>query len=239
MFDRPPSHRLSEETLHEASRDLDADDCRRQGGFSTATAYLLEKELRLRPSGKPPRGRRRPDPLIDIWDSEIVPMLRAAPGLRSVAIIEEMNRRCPGIYLGTRRTMERGWRGLYGPEQEVIFRQAHAPGRMGLSDFTDMADLAITIAGERLDHRLYHFRMVYWGFEHAHVVLGGESYVALAEGLQNALWALGGAPMEQISDALAKLASEAAPGTVTPEEARSTPAISMCSGAASRVKRSG
>jgi hypothetical protein len=28
------------------------------------------------------------------------------------------------------------------------------------------------------------------GFEHAHVVLGGESFVALAEGLQNALWAL-------------------------------------------------
>jgi hypothetical protein len=96
----------------------------------------------------------------------------------------------------------RGWRGLYGPEQEVIFRQAHAPGRMGLSDFTDMADLAITIAGERLDHRLYHFRMVYSGFEHAHVVLGGESYVALAEGLQNALWALGGAPMEHRSDSL-------------------------------------
>ena len=176
-----------------------------KAGFSTATAYLLEKELRLRPSGKPRRERRRPDPLIDIWDSEIVPMLSAAPGLRSVAIIEEMNRRYPGIYLGTRRTMERrirGWRGLYGPEQEVIFRQAHVPGRMGLSDFTDMADLAITIAGERLDHRLYHFRMVYSGFEHAHVVLGGESYVALAEGLQNALWALGGAPMEHRSDSL-------------------------------------
>jgi hypothetical protein len=176
-----------------------------KAGFSTATAYLLEKELRLRPPGKPPRERRRPDPLIDIWDSEIVPMLIAAPGLRSVAIIEEMNRRYPGIYLGARRTMERrirGWRGLYGPEQEVIFRQIHEPGRMGLSDFTDMADLAITIAGEPLDHRLYHFRMVYSGFEHAHVILGGESYVALAEGLQNALWALGGAPSEHRSDSL-------------------------------------
>jgi hypothetical protein len=116
-----------------------------------------------------------------------------------------MNRRHPGIYLGTRRTMERrirGWRGLYGPEQEVIFRQTHEPGRMGLSDFTDMADLAITIAGEPLDHRLYHFRMVYSGFEHAHVILGGESYVALAEGLQNALWALGGAPSAHRSDSL-------------------------------------
>jgi len=176
-----------------------------KAGFSTATAYLLDKELHLRPVSKPPRERRRPDPLLSIWDSEVVPMLAAAPGLRAVAIIEEINRRYPGIYLGTRRTMERrirGWRGCYGPEQEVIFRQTHEPGRMGLSDFTDMADLAITLAGEPLDHRLYHFRLVYSGFEHAHVVLGGESYVALAEGLQNALWALGGAPIQHRSDSL-------------------------------------
>ena len=33
-------------------------------------------------------------------------------------------------------------------------------------------------------------------------MLGGESYVALAEGLQNALWALGGAPREHRSDSL-------------------------------------
>jgi hypothetical protein len=33
------------------------------------------------------------------------------------------------------------------------------------------------------------FRLAFSSFEHAHVVLGGESFVALAEGLQNALWA--------------------------------------------------
>lgn len=33
-------------------------------------------------------------------------------------------------------------------------------------------------------------------------MLGGESFVALAEGLQNALWALGGAPREHRSDSL-------------------------------------
>jgi hypothetical protein len=37
---------------------------------------------------------------------------------------------------------------------------------------------------------------------HAHVILGGESYVALAEGLQNALWTLGAAPAEHRSDSL-------------------------------------
>ena len=30
------------------------------------------------------RERRRPDPLVDIFDAEVVPMLKAAPGLRSV-----------------------------------------------------------------------------------------------------------------------------------------------------------
>jgi hypothetical protein len=132
-------------------------------------------------------------------------LLKSAPGIRPVAIFEEMMRRHPELDRGIRRTLERrirSWRAIHGEEQEVIFRQVHEPGRLGLSDFTDMADLAITVAGQPLDHRLYHFRLAYSGFEHAHVVLGGESFVALAEGLQNALWLLGGAPHEHRSDSL-------------------------------------
>ena len=83
-----------------------------------------------------------------------------------------------------------------------MFRQVHKPGRLGLSDFTEMDSLGVTVAGVALDHRLYHFRLACSGFEHAHVILGGESYVALAEGLQNAIWALGGAPREHRSDSL-------------------------------------
>jgi len=168
-----------------------------KAGFSTATAYRLEADTRLPSQKKRPRGRRRPDPLVGVWDSEIVPMLEAAPGLRTVAIFEEICRRRPEIAAGVRRTLERrvaGWRALNGPNRDVIFRQEHPPGRMGLSDFTDMGGLGITIAGEPFHHRLYHFRLAFSGFEHAHVVLGGESFVALAEGLQNALWALGGVP---------------------------------------------
>lgn len=176
-----------------------------KAGFSSSTGYRLDKDPRLPSQRKAPRGRRRPDPLARVWDSEIVPLLQAAPSLRPVALFEEIIRRHPELGTGIRRTLERrvrAWRALHGPEQEVIFRQVHEPGRMGLSDFTDMADLAITLAGQPLDHRLYHFRLAYSGFEHAHVVLGGESYVALAEGLQNALWALGGAPREHRSDSL-------------------------------------
>jgi hypothetical protein len=194
-----------------------------KASISTATAYRFEQDRRLPSHHEQTRGRRRPDPLADFFDVEIVPMLKAAPGLRAIAIFEEMQRRHPDLSAGVRRTLERrirSWRALHGAEQEVIFRQIHEPGRMGLSDFTDMADIGVTIAGERLEHRLYHFRLVYSGFEHpssghsvrlrlaepwaslAHVILGGESYVALAEGLQNALWALGGSPHEHRSDSL-------------------------------------
>jgi hypothetical protein len=38
-----------------------------------------------------------------------------------------------------------------------------------------MGELGITIAGEPFAHRLYHFRLAFSGFEHGHVVLGGEA----------------------------------------------------------------
>jgi hypothetical protein len=143
--------------------------------------------------------------LADIFDAEVVPMLQSFPGLRPVAVYEELLRRHPALDAGIRRTLERRirvWRTEHGPEQEVIFRQIHEPGKMGLSDFTAMAKLGVTVAGKPLEHRLYHFRLACSGFEHAHVILGGESYVTLAEGLQNALWALGGVPLEHRTDSL-------------------------------------
>src|SRR5271165_4551723 len=44
-------------------------------GFSTATAYRIERAPQASVEPKAPRGRRRPDPLEAVWDSEIVPML--------------------------------------------------------------------------------------------------------------------------------------------------------------------
>jgi hypothetical protein len=176
-----------------------------KAGFSTATGYRIEGDPRLPSQKKAPRGRRRPDPLIDIWDSEVLPQLTAAPGIRAIAVVEEIRRRHPGINSNIRRTLERRmrtWRALCGVKQDVIFRQHHEPGRLGLSDFPDTMGLGVTIAGVVLEHRLYHFRLAFSGFAHARVVLGGESFVALAEGLQNALWALGGVPLEHRSDSL-------------------------------------
>jgi transposase InsO family protein len=176
-----------------------------KAGLSQASGYRLQANPVLPSQKKAPRGRRRPDPLSDIFDTEVLPLLKSSPGLRPVAIFEELLRRYPDLSSGIRRTLERrirAWRAEHGPEQEVIFRQIHVPGKMGLSDFTDMNKHGVSAAGQPLEHRLYHFRLAYSGFEHAHVVLGGESYVALAEGLQNALWSLGGVPAEHRTDSL-------------------------------------
>ena len=91
----------------------------------------------------------------------------------TVADVAELRKRHPELNPNIRRTLERrirAWRALEGPEQDVIFRQEHEPGRLGLSDFTDTSALGVTVAGVALDHRLYHFRLAFSGFEHAHVV---------------------------------------------------------------------
>ncbi len=176
-----------------------------KAGFSASTCARIEADPRLPSQKQTRRGRRRPDPLAPYWDSEIVPMLQATPGLRPVTVLGEMQRRHAAFSADLRRTLERRirlWQALHGPEREVIFRQEHPPGQQGLSDFTDTAALGVSIAGVPLEHRLYHFRLAFSGWQHVRVVLGGESFVALAEGLQNALWALGGAPAEHRSDSL-------------------------------------
>lgn len=179
-----------------------------KAGMSERTARKFEDDPRLPSQRQAPRSwRTRADPLAGLWEASVVPMLEANPGLRAVTLFEELQatfgvERAPD---GIRRTLERrvrAWRARHGPDQEVFFPQDHPPGRMGLSDFTDASELGVTIAGQPLLHRLYHFRLACSGWEHAEVVLGGESFSALAEGLQNALWRLGGVPGEHRTDSL-------------------------------------
>jgi hypothetical protein len=87
-----------------------------KAGFSTASAYRFEEDPRLPSQKKVPRGRRRADPLVFVWENEVLPMLQAAPGLRWVAV-EELCRRHPELGSGTRRTLARrvrGWRAVNG-----------------------------------------------------------------------------------------------------------------------------
>src|SRR5690606_8350679 len=97
-------------------------------GISRATGYRLLQDPVLPSQRREPRGRRRPDPLVHIFEAEVVPLLQAAPGLRPVAIYEELLRRHPDLQSGIRRTLERrirAWRAIHGAERDVIFRQVH------------------------------------------------------------------------------------------------------------------
>ncbi len=138
-----------------------------KAGFSERTGRRIETDRRLPPPQSADRRLRRhtPDPFAGLWDAEIRPMLETRPGLRPITLLEEMQRRHPDHdWDRLRRSLERRvrtWRAEHGADREVIFRQDHVPGQQGLSDFTDMGDLGVSIAGQPLDHRLYHFTLAY------------------------------------------------------------------------------
>lgn len=97
-----------------------------RAGFSAATAYHIYHDRRPPSQKKAPRGRRRPDLLAAILNTEIVPLLQSAPGIRPIAVLDEMLRRHPELPSNVRRTLERrirDWRALHGEEQDVMFRQ--------------------------------------------------------------------------------------------------------------------
>lgn len=177
-----------------------------KAGISVRSARRIERDARL-PSQKPRRyWRSRPDPFAEVWDTEVVPMLVSAPQLQAITILRKLQDEHPGQYPdSTRRTLERRvrhWRAMAGPAQEVFFPQQHEPGARGLSDFTDMAELRVTIADRPFAHRLYHFVLAFSRWEYAQLVEGGESFEALSMGLQNALWQAGGCPREHRTDSL-------------------------------------
>lgn len=176
-------------------------------GFSERTARKIDHDPTPPSQRKTPRTwRTREDPLAAVW-SRAEELLRIDKGMMAVTVFETLQEEYgpDAVPDGVRRTLERrigAWRARHGEDKEVYFPQRHEPGRQGLSDFTVADDLGVTIAGEPFPHRLYHFRLVYSGWEHARVILGGESFSAVAEGLQEALWKLGKAPAEHRTDSL-------------------------------------
>ena len=177
-----------------------------KAGFSTATAYRIEADAGRPSEKRKGRGRRRPDPLAGIFAEEIVPLLEASPGLRAVALHEEMMRRHPELHPGVRRTVERrvrAWKAKHGPEQEIIFRQRHEPGRRGLSDFTDAwgagGDGGRGVAGA---HAVTTSGWSTRGSAMRRWCWAGRASWRWPGGLQDALWALGGVPKEHRTDSL-------------------------------------
>ncbi|MEM9806853.1 MAG: IS21 family transposase [Cyanobacteria bacterium P01_D01_bin.56] len=159
---------------------------------------------------QPNRGRVRDwrtsaDPLAGVWEEELEPMLQREPRLKPMTLFEYLQERYPGQYPQVLRTLQRRvrtWKVLQGEAPEVMFELRHEPGVMGISDFTELKGMTITIKGHPFEHLLYHYRLAYSGWRYAQVIQGGESFIALSEGLQNALLASGGAPQQHRTDSL-------------------------------------
>lgn len=169
----------------------------------TARKYLkvgvLPSETRIEH-----RWRTREDPFEGVWE-DVCELLEGNSGLSPKTIFEYLCREHPGSFSeGQLRTLQRRvkvWRALAGPGREVYFPQVHEPGETGASDFTRMGSLGVTIGGAYFDHMLYHFTLVYSGWEDVTICFS-ESFEALSEGFQNALWRLGGVPQEHLTDNL-------------------------------------
>ena len=173
--------------------------------FSVRTAQRMDAGEWQPGSGSPIGFRTRPDPLDGLWESELEPMLRAEPRLKPTTLFEHLQAKYPGKYPQVLRTLQRRvrtWKALYGPAPEVMFELRHEPGLQGFSDFTELKGTVVTINGKPYEHLIYHYRLAYSGWSYAELIEGGESFVALSEGLQNALFACGGAPKQHRTDSL-------------------------------------
>ena len=152
-----------------------------------------------------PRWRTRPDPFDGVWEEEIEPLLRGDPKgrLKATTIIEWLEEKFPGRFSASQlRTLQRrlqDWRALNGPDREVYFPQEHPPGREAQIDFTHGNSLGVTIAGQPFPHLLFQLILSHSGWRYAEVATG-ETFLALQQGLQAALWTLGGVPQVVRSD---------------------------------------
>jgi hypothetical protein len=164
------------------------------------------RDLRRFPSECQPERtwRTRPDPFAEVW-GEVEELLKVNPGLHARTIFEDLQRRYPDRFSdGQLRTLQRRvktWRGQEGPPKEPMFAQEHEPGMRCESDFSDLSELGVTIEGRRFGHLLYHFVLPYSNWETGTICFS-ESFESLSEGLQNALFELGGVPKRHRTDRL-------------------------------------
>lgn len=188
-------------------------------GIAAMKAGMDEKTaLKYRNQGKLPseikqahNWRTRQNPFEDSWD-EIKAMLKINPGLEAKTIFEDLQRRYPGQFAdGQLRTLQRHikiWRASEGPSKEVFFSQNHHPGELCQSDFTHLNKLGVTIAGQPFDHLIYHFVLTYSNWETGTICFS-ESFESLSQGLQNALFKLGGVPEKHRTDRLSTAVNKA------------------------------
>ena len=176
-----------------------------RAGIGERTARKYEKAGKLPSQLKRPHDwPTRENPFEEDWEW-VVQQLKRDSALQGSTLFALLCEHHPGRYRPTQlRTLQRHiarWRAVYGPDQEVIFPQRHTPGERAQSDFTHMEDLGVTIAGEPFPHMVYHFVLTYSNVEAVRICFS-ETFEALAEGIEHAVWQIGGAPEQHRTDHL-------------------------------------
>ncbi len=176
-----------------------------RAGMSVRTARTYERRGQVPSQLKPPRQyRTRPNPFGADWPG-IVEQLERDPALQGTTVFGLLATLYPGRYQATQvRTLQRqiaAWRAAHGPEREVMFPQVHTPGEMAQSDFTHMTDLGITLAGVPFPHLVFQLVFPYSNVEAVQLALS-ETFESLAEGVEAALWQVGGVPRQHRTDHL-------------------------------------
>ena len=133
----------------------------------------------------------------------------------------------PGVFDDSQiRTLQRRvkhWRALEGPGQEIFFPQIYRPGELWRIGFHAHGVPGVTIGGSRFDHLVYHFVLPYSNWEDGTICFS-ETFESLSEGLQNALWELGGVPAEHRPTGSAQRCTSSPPCRSSP------PATTPCFG---------
>ena len=203
-----PGKRITrhQESLYMSKRQLgqSQETAAAKAAISVRSGRRIEKGERQSIPGER-HWRTREDPFETIWKKELVPLLEQEAQLTGLTLWEYLEDEHAGQFpYSVLRTLQRRvkhWKATQGPAKVVIFRQSVPAGQQGLSDFSHPAT-EITIQGEVFTHLLYQFRFAYSGWRYVQIILGGESYSALADGLQSALSLAGGSPVEHRTDSL-------------------------------------
>jgi hypothetical protein len=198
-------------TRHQESLYMNKRQLGQSQETAAAKAAISERSGRRIEKGERPsipgerHWRTREDPFEAIWEKELVPLLEKESRLTGLTLWEYLEDEHAGKFpYNVLRTLQRRvkhWKATQGPEKVVIFRQSVPAGQQGLSDFSH-PNTEITIQGAVFAHLLYQFRFAYSGWRYVQIILGGESYSALADGLQSALTLAGGSPVEHRTDSL-------------------------------------
>jgi hypothetical protein len=91
-------------------------------------------------------------------------MLEGEPRLAPITLFEALQELYPGGYDDKIRTVERrvkDWKAKQGKPKEVMFKIQHEPGNRGLSDFTHLKGVSVTVKGRPFQHILYHYRLAF------------------------------------------------------------------------------